>query len=134
MTAQEKMAYIKGLIAGLELNDSNEAKVIKELVEAMDIMAEDIENIKDDVFDLNEYTEAMDEDIYDIEEDLYGDDEDFDDDEYAEFPCPNCGEIICLEEEDFCEDTIKCPSCGYEIDFDDCCDDDCDCCDCEDCK
>ena len=90
---------------------------------------EDIEEVKDDVFDLNEYAEAMDEDLYDVEEALYDDDE-FED--YCEFDCPECGETICLDEEDFGKDSVICPSCGKEIFLDDVCDD-CEC-DCEDCR
>lgn len=129
MNAQEKIAYIKGLMEGMKLDkDSDEAKLFGAIVEALDIIAEDIEEVKDDIYDLNEYAEAMDEDLYDVEEEVFADDLDG----YAEFACPECGEIICLDEEDFCNDSVKCPACDHEIFLDDCdCDCDCDCgCDC----
>lgn len=129
MTAQEKIAYIKGLMEGLELDkNSKEAKLFAAIVDALDVIAEEIEEVKDDVFDLNEYAEAMDEDLYDVEEMLF-DDECCGD--YAEFDCPECGETICLEEEDFGKDSVICPCCGKEIFLDEVCDD---CCDCDDCS
>ena len=131
MTAQEKIAYIKGLMEGMEFDKaSKEYKLFTAIIDALDVIAEDIEEVKDDVFDLNEYAEAMDEDLYDVEEMLFDDDEcgcgDF-----AEFDCPECGETICLEEEDFGKDSVVCPCCGKEIFLDDVCDDEC--CDCDEC-
>ena len=130
MSSQEKIAYIKGLIEGLDLDkESKEAKVFAAIIDALDTIAEDIEEVKDDIFDLNEYAEAMDEDLYDVEEALY-EDEDFED--YCEFDCPECGETICLDEEDFGKDSIFCPACGKEIFLDDVCGDECEC-DCDEC-
>ncbi|MBQ6552216.1 MAG: hypothetical protein IJL83_01150, partial [Clostridia bacterium] len=57
-------------------------------------------------------------------------DEDFVD--YCEFDCPECGETICLDEEDFGKDSIFCPACGKEIFLDDVCGDECEC-DCDEC-
>ena len=130
MTALEKIAYIKGLMEGLKLDkDSKETKLFTAIIDALDIIAEEIEEVKDDVFDLNEYAEAMDEDLYDVEEAVFDDDCDFGD--YAEFDCPECGETICLEEEDFGKDSVICPCCGKEIFLDDVCGDEC--CDCDEC-
>ena len=128
MSAQEKIAYIKGLMEGLDLDkDSKEAKVFAAIIDALDTIAEDLEEVKDDIFDLNEYAEAMDEDLYDVEEALYDDECGFED--YCEFDCPECGETICLDEEDFGKDSVICPACGKEIFLDDVCDE----CDCGDC-
>ena len=127
MSAQEKIAYIKGLLEGMKLDkDSDNAKLFGAIIEALDVIAEDIEEVKDDIYDLNEYAEAMDEDLYDVEEMLM-DECDCDCDDYAEFDCPECGETICLDEEDFCSETVVCPACGHEIFLDEC---DCDECDC----
>ena len=53
MNAQEKIAYIKGLMEGMKLDkDSDKAKLFNAIVEALDIIAEDIEEIKDDIYDL----------------------------------------------------------------------------------
>ena len=56
------------------------------------------------------------------------------DDECYEVECPNCQDVIYLDEEMIEEGKMVCPNCGVELEFDfDDCDCDCDCgCDCED--
>ncbi len=141
MTNTEKVAYIRGLAEGLELDESKkEVKVINAIVDLLDDMALSISDMEDNVNDMADQLDAVDEDLGSLEDDFYEeddteDDEDDDDEEgdcYYEVTCPNCHETICLSEEIIEDGQMECPNCGetLEFDFDD---DDCEC-GCDDCK
>ncbi len=124
MTVTEKVAYLKGLMEGLDFQaDTKEGKIIKLMADILEDMAEEIISVQDDIDDINEYLEAVDEDLTNVEEELFGecDDEDCccccdddEDEECYEVTCPQCGNNICLEE--LPEDkTFSCPACSAEI-------------------
>ena len=137
----EKVAYLKGLCDGLELDyETKEGKMIIGILDVLDEMAATIEDISDEQFEMQELIDEIDEDLGSMEEEFYGecdcdcDCEDYDDEpEFYELECPNCGEIICIDDSELFDDGVVCPNCEEQIDLDfDCdCDDDCDCgCDC----
>ena len=147
MTISEKVAYIKGLAEGLELdsNDKN-SKVLKAIIELLEDVALTVEDLEDGCAELCEQIDAVDEDLASLEDIIYEDDdccdcdccddEDCDccDDELYEVECPSCNDIIYLDAEMLEDEGIDCPNCGTHLEFDfdcDCCDEDCDCC-CED--
>ena len=137
MTISEKVAYIKGLAEGLELdsNDKN-SKVLKAIIELLEDVALTVEDLEDGCAELCEQIDAVDEDLSNLEDYVYDDedyeDEDFEDDEVYEVTCPACNDIVYLDEDMLAEGEFACPNCGTNLEFDfDC---DCDCCDgeCED--
>ena len=110
MSAREKIAYLKGLIDGLNLTDTQDKAIFyAALVDALDSLAVAIEEHEDVHEELNAYLEQLDEDVSDIEDELdeleggecgchsHDDDdeedeyEDFDEEEYESVTCPNCG-------------------------------------------
>lgn len=118
MTITEKVAYIKGLLEGLALDESKpEVKVIKAIVEALDDIALTAADTEERVETLEGYCDELDDDLAVLEDEVYGDvdDDDLDDDEDVIcVECPNCGEEVCLDDSmDF--EKIKCPSCGEEF-------------------
>lgn len=132
-----QISYLKGLMEGLEIdNNTKEGKVFAAILNVL----EEIDYTMDDLYDyqdeLAEQVDSIDEDLAAVEEELLDIDEcdcdcDCDcDDEYYEIECPNCKEIICVDEEVLCNgDDIVCPNCDESIELDfDC---DCDCCDCD---
>lgn len=136
----KKVSYLKGYADGLDINDkTDEGKLLKKIIEVLDEMSDAICDLAQDHEDLCDQVEAIDEDLGELEEDFYDDDDccdcdcDDDDMEYFEIECPNCGEIICLDEDFFDDDDtpIICPACDKEIELDfscDCgCEDNCDC-------
>lgn len=133
MTISEKVAYIKGLAEGLELdsNDKN-SKVLKAIIELLEDVALTVEDLEDGCAELCEQIDAVDEDLSNLEDYVYDDeedyeDEDFEDDEVYEVTCPACNDIVYLDEDMLAEGEIACPNCGTNLEFDfDC---DCDCCD-----
>lgn len=136
MTVTEKVAYIKGLVDGLNLDaDKDEVKVIKAIIELLDDMALTVSDLEEGLDVVSEQVDEIDEDLADLETYVYEEDDDCccDDDcdcDCYEIECPNCHEIICVDDEILEDGSIDCPNCGelLEFDFDDCCcGDDCDC-------
>ena len=137
MKLGEKVSYLKGLMDGLELDESTkEGKVIALMADILQDVALHLEDVQDQIDEIVEVVDAIDEDLGDIEEDVYGDpddedyddfdgeDEDFgfdDDDDLYEVCCPTCGDSICLDEGMLEEGSMSCPNCGelLEFDFDD---------------
>ncbi len=137
METSESLGYLKGLIDGLDLDASKkETKVIKAMVEVLENLAIDIDDMTEGLELVGEQIDAVDEDLADLEEFVYDDDCDCDccDDDYEEFEveCPNCKEVITVDEDTVMQGNIECPNCGemleFEVEYDDDCDCDCDCC------
>ena len=141
MTLTEKVAYLKGLAEGLDLDkDSKEGKLFAAMFDILEDMALTVSDIDEDL--------SACEDLEELEEYIFEEDEcdcdccdcdDYDcccgdDEELYEIECPICGEELLLDGEMLDEEVIECPSCGealeLEIDFEDC-DCGCDCC-CDD--
>ena len=149
MTLTEKVAYLKGLAEGLNLDkDAKETKLFEAMFDILEDMALTVNDIDEDLAAVEELVDCIDEDLDELEDIIYDDDcdcdcgcdcdDDFDCDcgnELYEVECPSCGEAIYLDESMFDEEYIECPECGekleLDIDFEDC-DCDCDCCDDED--
>ena len=82
MTNTEKVAYIRGLAEGLELDDSKkEVKVLNAIIDLLDDLAMSLADLEDGYSDMADQLDAVDEDLGSLEDDFYGDDEDDEDDE-----------------------------------------------------
>lgn len=128
MTITEKVAYLKGLSEGLAIDTekSKEGKLIKVMIDILEDMGLSIEDLEATTDEMAEEMDAISDDLADVEDDLYGDEDD-EDDEFFHVECPNCGELLEIDEEALDEGVIQCPSCQQQfvLDiFDDC---DCDC-------
>ena len=122
MDTVESLGYLKGLIDGLDLDDSKkETKVFKAIIEVLENMNSDIDAAYEDLEDMTEQLDVIDEDLADLEEYVYDDEDDdeWDDDEYEEYEieCPNCGEIISVDEDTVFSGGIECPNCGENLEF-----------------
>lgn len=130
-----RAAYLKGLAEGMKLDkETNEGRLLSEIIDflndaAAEINAIDNEQgfIADKIDDMDEKIEVIGNEVFD---EFYDDDYDDDDNEFS-IRCQECGEDICVTDDDLMEGEVVCPNCGTEIEFDfDCnddCDDDCDC-------
>ncbi len=138
----EKIAYIKGLTEGLNLDETTkEGKILSAVIDLLGDITQEICDIEDACDDMSEQIDAVDEDLSYIEDIVYEDfEEDCDcdcdccnDDELYEVECPACHDIIYLDEDMIDEGSIVCPNCEtpLEFDFDCCCDDGCDCGQCD---
>lgn len=136
MTINERVTYIKGLAEGLGVDASTkEGKVIGAIIDLLSDLTDEVVAIDEACAELGEQLDAVDEDLSAIEEDFY-DYEDEDDDDYEEIDgeiyeieCPECHDIIYLDESMLEEEEMRCPNCGQLLEFEfECdCDGDCDC-------
>lgn len=132
----EKIAYIKGLTEGLDLDTkSKEGKILAAVIDLLGDITEEICDIEDACDDMSEQLDAVDEDLSSVEELLYDDCEDgcdcdcgCDDEGLYEVECPACHDTVYLDEDMLDDEGIDCPNCGTHLEFDFDCD-----CDCEDC-
>lgn len=148
MTISEKVAYLKGLAEGLNIDTekSKEGKLISVMIGILEEIGMSIEDLEENTEALGEEIDAISDDLSDVEKAVFDDeDEDdddccCDDDDFFEVECPNCGETLMIDESVLEEGVIQCPGCKqkFALDLsDDCCcgdeDDDCGCgCGCED--
>lgn len=142
-----KVSYVKGLADGLEIGDEKVKKLMSEMINVLDEMAERIKDLEISMGDTQEYVESIDEDLGELEEEFYDDDNydyddddeydfnyddddefdiDYDDDEFdlndedfVEVNCPNCHETVYIDQ-DFIDEKGKseCPNCKAVIKFD----------------
>ncbi|MBQ2774879.1 MAG: hypothetical protein IJF40_03180 [Clostridia bacterium] len=136
MTVTEKVAYIKGLVDGLNLDGTkDEVKVIKAMIDLLDDIAMSVADLEEGLDVVSDQVDSVDEDLAELESYVYDDDDCdcddcCDDEEYYEVECPKCGEIICVDEGILEDGSIDCPNCDtllefdIECDCDDCCDED----------
>lgn len=115
MELSKKVAYLKGLMEGLKIDDStNEGKILTIMADILDEMSATVEDIAEEVDETVELVDTLDEDLGEIEELIYGDD----DDAMYECVCPNCGDTIMLGENIIADGSIECPNCGESLEFD----------------
>lgn len=133
MSAKEKIAWLKGLLSGLEI-EGKDAKVYGAVAETLDALAtqieeqnEQIESLRNLYDELEEECTALGEDILVLEDlfDEYAKNEN-DDEKYAasyvSVTCPSCESVFYYEQENNDkeeDDMIECPDCGkkFSIDF-----------------
>lgn len=127
-----QISYLRGLVEGLDIDTtSKEGKVFEAILDALDEINDTIDDLYDYQDEIAEQVDMIDDDLAEIEEEFIDccdedcdccDDCDFDDDiEYYEIECPNCHDVICIDEDCFeDDDEIVCPNCNepIEINFD----------------
>ena len=128
MQLTEKVAYLKGLMEGLGVDDSTkEGKVLSVVLDVLSDMALTVSDLEDGLDLVGEQLEIIDEDLCQIQEDFYDDDCccDDDEDDYDDFEgelyevtCPSCGDTITINEDMLDEGDINCPGCGELLEFD----------------
>lgn len=135
MKLTEKMSYLQGMLAGLEIDSATkEGKAIIQMSEVMAEMVLYIDDLQSQVDELTELCDILDEDLGQVEEEVFGcdnceeceecfddDDEEYDlddDDELYEVTCPTCGDTILVDEGMIDEGSINCPNCSELLEFD----------------
>lgn len=127
MTVTERVAYLKGLTEGLDLDTSSkEGKLLSAIIDVLDDMAFEVSDLQEVVGELGEQIDMIDEDLDGLEEIVYDDEESDDDDDcdccedgdLYEIVCPSCGDSIYLDEDMVEEGEMDCPNCGEHLEFD----------------
>ena len=120
MTISEKVAYLKGLAEGLNLDTekSKEGKLISVMIGILEELAMSVEDLEENALNLGEEIDVLSDDLADVEEVVFDEDyeddddlEDYDDD-WFEVECPSCGADIVVDEDALSEGEVECPSCG----------------------
>ena len=124
MTISERVAYLKGLAEGLNLgSDTKEAKLFNAIIDVLEDIALELEEDADRLDVLDEDLANVEDIVYDLEDewdDAWNEEEDEDDGVY-EFECPNCHETVFFDESIFEDDEdfeLECPACGAKLDLD----------------
>lgn len=131
-TITEKVAYLKGLVEGMDIDQSTkEGKVLTAVMDVLSDLATTLEDLEDYTAELTEQVDAIDEDLDLLESDYYEDWEEDDDycdgccddcdedcgDEFYDVTCPSCDTTFCVDEETLLEGGIECPNCGENLEF-----------------
>lgn len=135
MTISEKVAYLKGLAEGLNVDTekSKEGKLISVMIDILEEVGLSIEDLEAATDELSDALDAVSDDLSDVEDDLYGDDDECDccgcedEDECFQVECPNCGETLEIDEEVLDAGVIQCPACKQKFALDLYDEDECEC-------
>ena len=130
MEITEKVAYLKGLAEGMELDtDKKEGKLLAAIIDVLDDIALELQDIEDEQAELSEGLDAVSDDLEDVEDIVFDDYDEDDDDEYEEdeldededcyaTTCPTCEETIYFDESILEDGEVVCPNCGEKLEFD----------------
>lgn len=114
MTISEKVAYLKGLAEGLNLDTekSKEGKLISVMIGILEELAMSVEDLEENALNLGEEIDVLSDDLADVEEAVFDEDGDSYDDDWFEVECPTCGADILVDEDDLADGEVECPGCG----------------------
>lgn len=129
MEITEKVAYLKGLAEGMDLDmGKKEGKLFAAIIDVLDDMALEIEDLKDMQMELGDGLDAVSDDLEDVEDALFGDEDDCDcdcdcdecdeDEDCYATTCPTCEETIYFDDSILEDGQVVCPNCGEKLEFD----------------
>ena len=119
MTISEKVAYLKGLAEGLNLDTekSKEGKLISVMIGILEEIGLSIEDLEENTQALGEEIDVLSDDLSDVEDVVFDEDEDEDeddedyDDDWFEVECPTCEEPLVIDDKALADGMIQCPDC-----------------------
>ena len=123
MTISEKVAYLKGLAEGLNLDTekSKEGKLISVMIGILEEVGLSIEDLEENALALGEEIDVLSDDLADVESVVFdedeNDEEDYDDD-WFEVECPTCEEPLIIDDEALADGFIQCPNCQSKFSLD----------------
>lgn len=138
MTISEKVAYLKGLADGLELDKepSKEGKLLTQIIGILEDVGMAVEDLEDEIEAVDCEIDMLSENVSDLETivfDGFDDDDDDEDDElcgsdcccccdsdddFFEIACPECGEDIIIDESVLDVGEVTCPGCNNRFSLD----------------
>ena len=141
MTINEKAAYLKGLMEGLQLDtEKAEGKMIAAIVDLLGDVTKKLTNVEDTTIAISDELDEIEEDLDAIEDFIMDeDDDDYDDDDFKDFEDEDedyeegfdfgdedstiyevkcvCGNVIAFDEETLEAGSIVCEECGETLEF-----------------
>ena len=120
MGISEKIAYLKGLMEGMNVDtESNEGKLFAAVVDVLDEIALEVEDLTDEVMELGDGLDVISDDLSDVEDIVYDEwDEEDEEEECYATTCPECEEEIFFDDTMLEDGEIICPNCGAKLEFD----------------
>ena len=131
MEITEKVAYLKGLAEGMDLDTGKkEGKLLAAIIDVLEDIALELSDIEDAQEELGDGLDAVSDDLEDVEDLLYGEDDEDDDEDAYELDdlgededcyattCPTCEETIYFDESVLEDGAVICPNCGEKLEFD----------------
>ena len=120
MEITEKVAYLKGLAEGMELDTGKkEGKLLAAIIDVLEDIALELVDMQEAQEELGDGLDAVSDDLEDVEDLLFGEDDEEDEDgEVYATTCPNCEEEIFFDESILEDGGVECPNCGEKLDFD----------------
>ncbi|MGE5328818.1 MAG: CD1247 N-terminal domain-containing protein [Deltaproteobacteria bacterium] len=127
---KEKVAYLRGMVNGLNLEDGkDQGKIINAIIDALDVFSDEFARLEEMHMDMQEQVDIIDEDLGALEEEIYEEDyQEFFENSEIEAICPHCDKtVVFLEQEISEDDEVECPHCHktFEIEWE--CGEDCGC-------
>ena len=121
MNLTDKMAYLCGMVDGMELDltSSKEGKVLGKILDVMQEMTAYIVDLQTQVDELTDTCDLLDQDLGDLEDIVFDEDDDEDDEVQYETVCPTCKNTIVLSESILDKGEMPCPCCGQKLEFGD---------------
>ena len=126
MEITEKVAYLKGLAEGMELNtEKKEGKLLTAIIDVLEDIALELSDLEDAQEELGDGLDAVSDDLEDVENLLFGDDDEDEyemddleeDEECYSTTCPVCEEVIYFDESVLEDGGVVCPNCGERLEF-----------------
>lgn len=121
MNVTERVAYLRGLLEGMELDtDKKEGKLWTAMIAVLEELAENAHELEQRNAELSLEIDELYEELSTVEEDFLNEDElaDDGDDSLYQVICPTCNEVIYIDDDLLSEGSITCPACGEELEFD----------------
>ena len=131
MEITEKVAYLKGLAEGMELDTGKkEGKLLAAIIDVLEDIALELVDMPEAQEELGDGLDAVSDDLEDVEDLLFGDDEEDDEEDEYELDdlgededcyattCPTCEETIYFDESVLEDGQVICPNCGEHLEFD----------------
>ena len=123
MTISEKVAYLKGLAEGLNLDTekSKEGKLISVMIGILEEVGLSIEDLEENALALGEEIDVLSDDLADVESVVFDEDENDEeasDDDWFEGEGPTCGAPLIIDDEALAEGFIQCPNCQSKFSLD----------------
>lgn len=123
---KEKVAYLKGMISGLNLEDGkDQSKILNAIIDSLDVFADEFQRLEEMQINIQEQVNIIDEDLGTLEDEIY--EEEYEE-ELIEAVCPHCEETVTFFEDEINEDDeVECTKCHktFEIEWE--CDEGCGC-------
>ena len=137
MTLSEKVAYLKGVAAGLDFDPekSSEGKLIAVMMDILEHIAINTEDQDDSIQGLADQLDDVSDSLAMLEDYVYSEEFDFDEDDdedcddaeealaaleedgFFELECPNCTDTLMVDKGVLDSGHVTCPGCGQEFEI-----------------